>query len=159
MPCIFSLLPCGVNTLEISFQFSAPETPVFRPRFCVARCPYCDAGNIVRGARGICRAFCITLWDTTKHCIHEQNNPYAAYLPATRRDSGPCTGRRLDNQRPIERQLQRRYAGQRPHRVRERGRTFPNIRHRAQRCLRQGKPRGREPHCARPRVHQHEPAH
>ena len=30
VPCIFSLLPCGVNALKTSFQFSAPESDVFR---------------------------------------------------------------------------------------------------------------------------------
>ena len=30
VPCIFSFLPCGVNALKTSFQFSAPESDVFR---------------------------------------------------------------------------------------------------------------------------------
>ena len=30
VPCIFSLLPRGINTLKTSFQFSAPESDVFR---------------------------------------------------------------------------------------------------------------------------------
>ena len=38
-PLIFSLLPCGVNALKISFHFSAPENAVLPPRFCVAACP------------------------------------------------------------------------------------------------------------------------
>ena len=30
VPCIFYLLPRGVNALKTSFQFSAPESDVFR---------------------------------------------------------------------------------------------------------------------------------
>ena len=37
-PLIFSLLPCGVNALKISFHFSALENAVLPPRFCVALC-------------------------------------------------------------------------------------------------------------------------
>ena len=37
-PLIFSLLPCGVNTLKISFHFLALRNAVFPFRFSVARC-------------------------------------------------------------------------------------------------------------------------
>ena len=32
-PLIFSLLPCGVNALKISFHFPASKIPFFRARF------------------------------------------------------------------------------------------------------------------------------
>ena len=34
MPCIFSLLPGGVNALKTSFHFSGAENAVFKLRFC-----------------------------------------------------------------------------------------------------------------------------
>ena len=44
-PLIFSLLPCEVYALKISFQFSAPENAVFRHRFCCRGCLFQPAGS------------------------------------------------------------------------------------------------------------------
>ena len=53
-PLIFSLLPCGVNTLKISFHFFAPEMPVSGHRFRCLRLSVAGAA----GAHFIVRAFC-----------------------------------------------------------------------------------------------------
>ena len=55
VPCIFSLLPCGVNTLKISFQFFAPEMPVSGHRFQCLRLSVAGAA----GAHFIVRAFAV----------------------------------------------------------------------------------------------------
>ena len=39
VPCIFSFLPRGYNTLKISFHFFCAETAVFRHKFLVVLCP------------------------------------------------------------------------------------------------------------------------
>ena len=52
-PLIFSLLPCGVNTLKISFHFLALRNAVFPFRFSVARCL-----PSLPGPRGCAGAFC-----------------------------------------------------------------------------------------------------
>ena len=58
-PLIFSLLPCGVNALKISFHFSAPENAVLPPRFCVALCSSrCGAKGRVGGLRVVRRVTC-----------------------------------------------------------------------------------------------------
>ena len=55
VPCIFSLLPCGVNTLKISFQFFAPEMPVSGHRFRCLRLSVASAA----GAHFMVRAFAV----------------------------------------------------------------------------------------------------
>ena len=52
-PLIFSLLPCGVNTLKICFHFLALRNAVFPFRFSVARCL-----PSLPGPRGCAGAFC-----------------------------------------------------------------------------------------------------
>ncbi len=44
---IFSLLPCGINALETSFQFLHSKTPVFVPRFCVSLCLFSNKTHIL----------------------------------------------------------------------------------------------------------------
>ena len=39
VPCIFSFLPRGYNTLKISFHFFCAETAVYRHKFLVVLCP------------------------------------------------------------------------------------------------------------------------
>ncbi len=51
---LYSFLPCGVNTLKISFQFFAPEMPVSGHRFQCLRLSVAGAA----GAHFIVRAFC-----------------------------------------------------------------------------------------------------